>query len=125
MSATGEGRSSTRAGGTGVRHEVSLVCVDCGSGDQDLSGRCKACGGMVEAVYPPADAVLEPGDTDSLETYWELLPIPDRSTCRIAIWPTPTILLAELDGVPIYAKVEGCSPPGRPRTASSPSPSRS
>ena len=113
MSATGaSGGAAPRAGGTGVRHEVSLVCVDCGSVDQDLSGRCAACGGMVEAVYPPADCVLEPGDTDSLETYWDLLPIPDRSTCRIAIGPTPTILLAELDGVPIYAKVEGVLPTG-------------
>jgi threonine synthase len=55
---------------------------------------------------------LEPGDNDSLETYWELLPIPDRATCRIPIAPTPTILLAELDGVPIYAKVEGVLPTG-------------
>jgi threonine synthase len=93
-----------------LRHEVSLVCVDCGSPDQDLSGRCAACEGLVEAVYPATDVALEPGDVDSLETYWRLLPIPDRSTCRIAIGPTPTILLAELDGVPIYAKVEGVLP---------------
>ena len=113
MSGATEARGgTTRAGGTGVRHEVALVCVDCGAGDQDLSGRCGVCGGMVEAVYPPTRAVLEPGDTDSLETYWELLPIPDRSTCRIPIAPTPTILLAELDGVPIYAKVEGVLPTG-------------
>jgi threonine synthase len=93
-----------------VRREVSLVCVDCGSPDQDLSGRCAACEGLVEATYPATDAVLQPGDTDSLETYWNLLPIPDRTTCRIAIAPTPTVLLAELDGVPIYAKVEGVLP---------------
>jgi len=93
-----------------VRREVSLVCVDCGSPDQDLSGRCAACEGLVEATYPATDAVLQPGDTDSLETYWNLLPIPDRTTSRIAIAPTPTVLLAELDGVPIYAKVEGVLP---------------
>ncbi len=93
-----------------VRREVSLVCVDCGSPDQDLSGRCAACEGLVEATYPATDAVLQPGDTDSLETYWNLLPVPDRTTCRIAITPTPTVLLAELDGVPIYAKVEGVLP---------------
>lgn len=106
------GSGSRRTGVAVVhpRHEVSLVCVDCGSPDQDLSGRCAACEGLVEAVYPVTDAVLEPGDTDSLETYWSLLPIPDRATCRIAIGPTPTILLAELDGVPIYAKVEGVLP---------------
>ncbi len=100
------------AGTVGVedRHEVSLTCVDCGSTDQDLSGRCLACQGLVEASYPKTDAALDPADTDSLETYWELLPIPDRSTCRIAIGPTPTVLLAELDGVPIYAKVEGVLP---------------
>ncbi|HUA95500.1 MAG TPA: pyridoxal-phosphate dependent enzyme [Acidimicrobiales bacterium] len=98
--------------GTGVedRHEVTLTCVDCGSTDQNLSGRCLVCEGLVEASYPETDVVLDPADTDSLETYWRLLPIPDRSTCRIAIGPTPTILLAELDGVPIYAKVEGVLP---------------
>jgi threonine synthase len=92
------------------RPPASLVCVDCGSSDQDLSGRCRACEGLVEPVYPLTDAVLQPGDTDSLATYWDLLPIPDRSTCRIEIPPTPTVLLAELDGVPIYAKVEGILP---------------
>jgi threonine synthase len=92
------------------RHEVTLTCVDCASTDQDLSGRCLACQGLVEASYPKTDAALDPASTDSLETYWELLPIPDRSTCRIAIGPTPTVLLAELDGVPIYAKVEGVLP---------------
>jgi threonine synthase len=107
------GPTGERGGaGAGVAHQASLVCVDCGSVDQDLSGRCAACGGMVEAVYQPTVAVLEPGDTDALETYWELLPIPDRATCRIAIAPTPTVLLAELDGVPIYAKVEGVLPTG-------------
>jgi len=94
------------------RREPSLVCVDCGSTDQDLSGKCLACDGLVEATYPEVDAVLEPGDTDSLETYWDLLPIPDKRTCRIALGPTPTIQLAELDGVPIYAKVEGILPTG-------------
>ncbi|MGH9090983.1 MAG: threonine synthase [Acidimicrobiales bacterium] len=99
------------AAGTGVAdHEVALACVDCGSTDQDLSGRCLACEGLVEASYPDTGAVLDQADTDTLETYWRLLPIPDRSTCRIPIGPTPTILLAELDDVPIYAKVEGVLP---------------
>lgn len=98
------------AAGLDVRPPVALVCVDCGSSDQDLSGKCLACGGMVEAGYPASESVLQPGDTDALATYWDLLPIPDRATCRIEIGPTPTILLAELDGVPIYAKVEGVLP---------------
>lgn len=106
---TGPTESGAGAG-VDLRHEVSLVCVDCGATDQDVSGRCAVCEGLVEAGYPLTEAVLEPGDTDALETYWQLLPIPDRSTCRIAIGPTPTILLAELDGVPIYAKVEGVLP---------------
>jgi len=89
---------------------VSLVCVDCGATEQDLSGRCAVCEGMVEARYGPVEAVLQPGDADSLERYWDLLPIPDRSLCRIAIEPTPTVLLAELDGIPVYAKVEGVLP---------------
>src|SRR6185437_1298182 len=101
------------SGGVDVgRAPVDLVCVDCGSVDQDLSGKCLACGGLVEPVYPATEAVLQPGDTDALATYWDLLPIPDRATCRIEIPPTPTILLAELDGVPIYAKVEGVLPTG-------------
>jgi threonine synthase len=91
---------------------VSLTCVDCGATDQDLSGRCAVCEGMVDASYPETDVVLQPGDTDSLETYWSLLPIPERSLCRIAIEPTPTVLLTELGGVPIYAKVEGVLPTG-------------
>ena len=91
---------------------VSLVCVDCGSTDQDLSGRCPACHGLVDAVYPPTTAALEPGDADALETYWDLLPVPHRESCRIAIEPTPTVLLTELDGVPIWAKVEGVLPTG-------------
>jgi threonine synthase len=90
----------------------ALVCVDCGSKEQDLSGRCAACGGLVDAVYPPSSAQLRPGDADALETYWDLLPIPRRETCRIVIEPTPTILLTELDGVPIWAKVEGVLPTG-------------
>lgn len=93
-----------------ARRTPSLVCVDCGSTDQDLSGRCAACSGLVDATYPPSQAALQPGDTDALATYWDLLPIPDRATCRIAIEPTPTILLTELDGVPIWAKVEGVLP---------------
>lgn len=104
---------ATREATRGSEHRrPSLVCVDCGSTDQDLSGKCSACDGLVEATYPGVEAVLEPGDTDSLETYWELLPIPDRGTCRIALGPTPTVQLAELDGVPIYAKVEGILPTG-------------
>jgi threonine synthase len=90
----------------------ALVCVDCGSTEQDLSGRCAACNGLVDAVYPPSTAALRPGDADALETYWDLLPIPRRETCRIAIEPTPTILLTELDGVPVWAKVEGVLPTG-------------
>ncbi len=89
---------------------ASLVCTDCGAADQDLSGRCRVCEGMVDAVYPKSHSVLRPGDTDSLETYWDLLPIPDRALCRIAIEPTPTVLLTEFDGVPIYAKIEGVLP---------------
>jgi threonine synthase len=105
--------SSTTESGVGVRKPpVALVCVDCGSPDQDLSGKCPVCDGLVEPVYPPVEAVLQPGDTDALATYWDLLPIPDRASCRIPIPPTPTILLAELDGVPIYAKVEGVLPTG-------------
>ena len=97
----------------GHRPLPTLVCADCGSTDQDLSGRCLACQGLVNAVYPPdVVAVLEPGDTDTLATYWDLLPIPDRSVCRIALEPTPTVLLTELDGVPIYAKVEAVLPTG-------------
>ncbi|MGH9087531.1 MAG: threonine synthase, partial [Acidimicrobiales bacterium] len=100
-------------GSAGRRPAATLVCADCGSTDQDLSGKCQACGGMVDAVYPPGTtATLEPGDTDTLGTYWDLLPIPDRGTCRIALEPTPTVLLTELDGVPIYAKVEGVLPTG-------------
>jgi threonine synthase len=91
---------------------MSLVCVDCGSAEQDLSGRCLVCEGMVDAVYPGSDAVLDPADTDVIDTYWDLLPIPDRSLCRIALPPTPTVLLTELDGIPIYAKVEGVLPTG-------------
>jgi threonine synthase len=107
MSVTG---STVETGVTG--RAMSLVCVDCGSTEQDLSGRCLACHGLVDAVYPPTDAALEPGDTDALETYWDLLPIPHRASCRIAIEPTPTVLLTELDGVPIWAKVEGVLPTG-------------
>lgn len=92
-------------------HEVTLVCVDCGSTDQDVSGRCRSCGGLVEALYPSSvNAALRPGDADALETYWDLLPIGSRSSCRIAIEPTPTVLLAHLDSVPIWAKVEGVLP---------------
>ncbi|MDA8355237.1 MAG: pyridoxal-phosphate dependent enzyme [Actinomycetota bacterium] len=91
---------------------VSLACVDCGATDQDLSGRCAVCEGMVEARYGPVRAVLQPGDTDSLDRYWDLLPVPERSLCRIAIEPTPTVLLCELDGIPIFAKVEGVLPTG-------------
>ena len=91
---------------------TALVCVDCGSSEQDLSGRCRACNGLVDAVYPQSDAALGPDDTDVLETYWDLLPIPRRELCRIAIKPTPTVLLTELDGVPIWAKVEGVLPTG-------------
>ena len=90
----------------------ALVCVDCGATDQDLSGRCAACNGLVDAVYAPSDAQMRPGDADALETYWDLLPIPRRETCRIAIGPTPTILLTELDGIPVWAKVEGVLPTG-------------
>ncbi|MGH8988448.1 MAG: threonine synthase [Acidimicrobiales bacterium] len=92
--------------------EVSLVCVDCGSTAQDLSGRCLACHGLVDAVYPQTEAALSPGDSDALETYWDLLPVPNRGSCRISIEPTPTVLLTELDGVPIWAKVEGVLPTG-------------
>jgi threonine synthase len=91
---------------------VLLACVDCGSTEQGLSGRCPACNGMVEASYPEADAVLAPGDRDSLETYKDLLPIPDQSLRRLVIEPTPTVLLADLDGTPLYAKVEGVLPTG-------------
>src|ERR1700761_6148146 len=94
------------------RPAATLICVDCGSADQDLSGKCLACGGMVDAHYPQTDAAIEPGDTDMLAAYWDLLPIPDPATCRIALEPTPTVLLTELDGVPIWAKVEGVLPTG-------------
>jgi threonine synthase len=97
---------------TSRRPLPELVCVDCGSADQDLSGKCLACGGMVDAHYPESDAAIEPGDRDTLAAYWDLLPIPDPATCRIALEPTPTILLTELDGVPIWAKVEGVLPTG-------------
>ncbi|MGH9109834.1 MAG: threonine synthase [Acidimicrobiales bacterium] len=90
-----------------------LVCEDCGSTDQDLSGRCRACQGLVDAHYPDGvEAALRPGDADTLATYWDLLPVPDRSSCRIALEPTPTVRLTELDGVPVYAKVEGVLPTG-------------
>ncbi len=89
---------------------ATLRCEDCGSTDQDNTGKCKACGGLVNASYPPSASALEPGDTDSLETYWDLLPIERRESCRIAIEPTPTVLLTELDGVPIWGKVEGVLP---------------
>ncbi|MDA8309919.1 MAG: pyridoxal-phosphate dependent enzyme [Actinomycetota bacterium] len=102
----------TAASGARAGRATSLVCVDCGSSAQDLSGRCRACNGLVEAVYPESGASLGPGDTDALETYWDLLPIPRRESCRIAIEPTPTVLLTELDGVPIWAKVEGVLPTG-------------
>src|SRR5579862_2811320 len=104
----------TRSASAHVRRQGAppLVCVDCGSSEQDLSGRCAACNGMVDAVYAPSNAQLHPGDTDALETYWDLLPIPRQETCRIAIEPTPTVLLTELDGVPIWAKVEGVLPTG-------------
>lgn len=91
---------------------ATLRCEDCGSTDQDNSGKCAACGGLVDAFYPPSTSALEPGDTDSLETYWDLLPVAHRESCRIAIEPTPTVLLTELDGVPIWAKVEGILPTG-------------
>lgn len=111
------GVGATRRTGDDVaapqRPPPALVCVDCGVGDQDLSGKCRHCGGMVDATYPAdVEAALRPGDSDTLATYWDLLPIPDRSTCRIALEPTPTVLLTELDGVPIYAKVEGVLPTG-------------
>ncbi|MGH7920614.1 MAG: threonine synthase, partial [Candidatus Dormibacteraceae bacterium] len=112
MTTTGTTTGTTRTPTDADRRVPSLVCVDCGSTDQDLSGRCAACAGMVDATYPPSQAALQPGDTDALETYWDLLPIPNRATCRIAIEPTPTILLTELDGVPIWAKVEGVLPTG-------------
>jgi threonine synthase len=99
-------------GATGREGAPALVCVDCGSTDQDLSGRCAGCNGLVDATYPLTDAALRPGDADALDTYWDLLPVPDRATCRIAIEPTPTILLTELDGVPVWAKVEGVLPTG-------------
>lgn len=102
--------TSATSGRTG--RAASLVCVDCGSTDQDLSGRCLACHGLVDATYPPTHAQLRPGDTDTLETYWNLLPIPHRESCRIPIEPTPTVLLTELDGVPIWGKVEGVLPTG-------------
>ncbi|MGC8472019.1 MAG: threonine synthase [Acidimicrobiales bacterium] len=102
----------TATKGGRIGRAVSLVCVDCGSTEQDLSGRCRACQGLVDAVYPQSDAALGSEDTDVLETYWDLLPIPRRETCRIAIEPTPTVLLTELDGVPIWAKVEGVLPTG-------------
>jgi threonine synthase len=99
--------------GTAERRPApTLVCVDCGSTEQDLSGRCLACRGLVDAAYPGRSAALQPGDSDALETYWDLLPIGSRASCRIAIEPTPTILLTELDGVPIWAKVEGVLPTG-------------
>ena len=104
--------SSVVAAGSRRRPAPTLVCVDCGSTDQDLSGRCAACGGLVNAAYPPTDAALRPGDTDALETYWDLLPVSERASCRIAIEPTPTVLLTELDGVPVWAKVEGILPTG-------------
>jgi threonine synthase len=107
MNTTKTGAAPGRTG-----RATSLVCVDCGSTDQDLSGRCLACHGLVDAVYPQTDAALEPGDTDTLETYWDLLPIPQRASCRIALEPTPTVLLTELDGVPIWGKVEGVLPTG-------------
>ena len=94
------------------RPTPTLVCADCGSTEQDLSGRCLACRGLVDAAYPGRSAALQPGDSDALETYWDLLPIGSRASCRIAIEPTPTILLTELDGVPIWAKVEGVLPTG-------------
>lgn len=98
------------AGTAERRPAPTLTCVDCGSTDQDLSGRCLACHGLVDAAYPETAAVLQPGDADALVTYWDLLPIGSRASCRIAIEPTPTILLTELDGVPIWAKVEGVLP---------------
>ena len=103
---------AARDGASRPRREPSLVCVDCGSREQDLSGRCRACSGMVDARYPETGAALAPGDADAIETYWDLLPVPDARTCRIAIEPTPTVLLTELDGVPIWAKVEGVLPTG-------------
>ncbi len=113
MSATDTTSTASAAGGTErAERAVSLVCVDCGSADQDLSGRCLACHGLVDAVYAPTDAALQPGDADALRTYWDLLPVAHRESCRIAIEPTPTVLLTELDGVPIWAKVEGVLPTG-------------
>jgi threonine synthase len=103
---------TNRAGTVERRPAPVLTCVDCGSTDQDLSGRCRACHGLVDAGYPATTAALQPGDVDALETYWDLLPIGSRASCRIAIDPTPTILLTELDGVPIWAKVEGVLPTG-------------
>jgi threonine synthase len=100
------------AGTAERRPAPMLVCVDCGSTEQDTSGRCLACHGLVDASYPETSAALQPGDTDALETYWDLLPIASRASCRIGIEPTPTILLTELDGVPIWAKVEGVLPTG-------------
>ncbi len=103
---------TTAAADRRTRKATTLACVDCGSTDQDLSGRCLACHGLVDAVYPETDAALQPGDTDALETYWDLLPVPSRESCRIAIEPTPTVLLTELDGVPVWGKVEGVLPTG-------------
>lgn len=111
LDATGPGLAE-RAGGERPRRVPSLVCADCGSTEQDLSGRCASCAGLVDARYPGATAALSAGDTDAIETYWDLLPIPDARTCRIAIEPTPTVLLTELDGVPVWAKVEGVLPTG-------------
>ncbi len=97
----------------GRRPLPTLTCSDCSSQEQDLSGKCLACGGLVQASYgADVDVAIAPGATDSLAAYWELLPVPDYSLCRIRIEPTPTVLLTEIDGVPIYAKIEGVLPTG-------------
>ncbi|MGH8981897.1 MAG: threonine synthase [Acidimicrobiales bacterium] len=103
---------ATKKGRRAPDWHVTLRCGGCGSTDQDNSGKCAVCGGLVDAEYPPSVSALEPGDSDALETYWDLLPIARRESCRIAIEPTPTVLLTELDGVPIWAKVEGVLPTG-------------
>lgn len=99
-----------------VAAPVAVSCQDCGTSTGDLSGRCPRCQGLVGATYEPsAVAVVSrnrgPG-SDALDAFWPLLPVPDRELCRIPVPPTPLSQVADLDGVPVFAKVEGVLPTG-------------
>lgn len=88
-----------------------LVCTVCGTADQDTSGRCRRCGGLVEASYPRTPGAFPPV-RNSIDTYWELLPVSERASARLEVPRTPTVVLAEIGGIPIWAKVEGTLPTG-------------